>query len=211
MYGTPWPAKILESMEQLAAPRQLVKLLHAEGNMEDYRQEFEDAQVDYRRALEVIDTMQLTEELLSEKALIHNELAEYEEDNDLAKKYYLEAVEIDRSLLPTTENRLNLARDIHNLAMEERFWLKDFESARKHFLEALEIKHNLPQTPNVLHSVALTFYSMGCFEKQDLGEKATAVKHFREALDIFRRCNDEFNEGGIIQHIEEQLAELNEQ
>ena len=119
-------------------------------------------------------------------------------------------MEIDRSLPPTTENRLNLARDIHNLAMEERFWLKDFESARKHFLEALEIKHNLPQTPNVLHSVALTFYSIGCFEKQDLGEKATAVKHFREALDMFRRCNDEFNEGGVIQHIEEQLAELRE-
>ncbi|MBR4385952.1 MAG: tetratricopeptide repeat protein [Treponema sp.] len=208
MYGTPWPAKILESMEQIAAPRQLVKLLHAEGNMEDYRQEFEDAQSDYRRALEVIGTMEATEELLSEKALILNELAEYEEDNDLAKKYYLEAVKIDRGLPPTTENRLNLARDIHNLAMEERFWLKDFESAKKHFLEALEIKHNLPQTPEVLHSVALTLYSMGCFEKQDLGENAAAVKHFRQALDIFRRCNDEFNEGGIIQHIEEQLAEL---
>ena len=203
MFGTPWPAKILESMEQLATPHQLVKLLHAEGNMEDYREEFEDAQPDYRRALKVIDTMEQTEELLSEKAIILNELAEYEENYELAKKYYLEAAEIDRNLPHTTENQLNLARDIHNLAMEERFWLKDFASAKKHFLEALEIKRTLPQTPKVMHSIALTFYSMGCFEKQDLGENDAAKQHFQEALDIFRRYNDVYNENGTIEHIEE--------
>ncbi|MBP5449767.1 MAG: tetratricopeptide repeat protein [Spirochaetales bacterium] len=201
-------SNLLKTLEQKADPTQLADLYNAEARVEVFRKNPTAAKPLYLKAIEITDTLGETDEILSSKSTLLNNLGYLEEEIDeleSAYQHYQEAVEIDKKLSETEDNLSNLADHLGNLAVFENR-LGNAEACKNRIIETLEIRRKLPEQPKNLNDMVDMLYGLSMIES-NLGDIQSAKSHKEEALTIERKINEKVPDWP--QNLQNMARELN--
>ncbi len=199
---------LVKTLEEKAEPLELADFYNAQARVMLFRKNLDEAKALYLKGIEVTDKIGGSEESLSAKSTILNNLGYLEEeleDPESAYEHYKEAVEIDKKLSETEENLSNLADHLGNLAVFENR-LGNKEACKARIKETLEIRRKLPELPKNMNDMVDMLYGLSSIELCE-NDFESAKAHKEEALSLERKIDEKVPD--LPQNLQNLARELN--